>query len=151
MILDRIARPEQAIAMARAYAATNKLFPDMASFGLPVALPKASLARNALPLQAADFMAWECRKNVEDYDGWFESREDGKRGCQYDSFIGHERAKENNKGSPFHRRSMAQFMRRTKTLLWCRTSDMPALENSARSGVWSPAAQRRQLSRERAS
>jgi hypothetical protein len=43
MILDRIAKPEQAIAMARAYAATNRLFPDMAEFVLPVALPKANL------------------------------------------------------------------------------------------------------------
>jgi hypothetical protein len=73
MILDRIAKPEQAIATARAYAATNSLFPDMADFVLPMALPKANLAKHVLPLQAADFIAWECRKNVEDYDGWFKS------------------------------------------------------------------------------
>jgi hypothetical protein len=85
MILDRIAKPEQAIATAKAYAATNDIFPDLADFVLPVALPKNNLARNVFPLQAADFVAWECRKNVEDYDGCFERREDGKRGRQYDA------------------------------------------------------------------
>ena len=83
MVLDRIGKGQQAIDIAKGYADTNDLFPDMAELVLPVVLPKTQLAKTVLPLQAADFIAWECRKNVEEYHGWFESRDDGRCGPQY--------------------------------------------------------------------
>ena len=148
MFLDRIGKGQQAVDMAKGYAATNDLFPHMSNVVLPIVLPKAHLAKTVLPLQAADFIAWECRKNVEEYHGWFESRNDGRWGDQYTRL---DWAKENHKRVPFHRKSMEQFMLRTDTLLWCWTYDMLAMENEFRNGVWSSAAQSRRASAQRSS
>jgi hypothetical protein len=142
MIIDRSTNISQAIDVAKQYAATDISFPEMGNFIFPIPLPKHELARQIYAMQAADFISWECRKNMEEFREWFEAREQKEVSrIQW--------ADENGELWPFPRRSMAYFMLNSATVLEGWTYDRLLLENDARKGVWSQSAYRRQLSASR--
>ncbi len=76
-VIDRIDKPEKQIATAVEYAETDpyKIVSDNVTM-LPL---KGNLSfKNVLPIQAADFLAWEIRKNHLQLSEWWNTEDRGK-------------------------------------------------------------------------
>jgi hypothetical protein len=74
LLVDRMDRGEQLVEMARKYGLTDSYYIALKNFPSFRVLPKggAQGSRNTPGLQAADFLAWETRKNYELKRTWFE-------------------------------------------------------------------------------
>ncbi len=74
VVLDRMSGAHQAIDLAEKYGKTDRYYPFMSNFPTftPLARNGATGSRNTPALQAADFLAWEVRKNWELKKTWFE-------------------------------------------------------------------------------
>jgi hypothetical protein len=74
LIIDKIEKPHNKIDKAEAYSRTDTFYADPASTidTLPLKDPDSFI--NILPIQAADFLAWELRKSTENIDEWFKTR-----------------------------------------------------------------------------
>jgi hypothetical protein len=137
MFLDRVNGASQRAALAENYAATNPVHPETAKLVFLNILPKnVSMARKIYALQAADFVAAECRRDMEGKDNWFESREDGLSGKDYDRFNHPHWPDEEGRLWAFPRRSMSAFMQEAKVTLGGFTYDLLLQENEFRKGVW---------------
>ncbi|MBS0366584.1 MAG: DUF3800 domain-containing protein [Proteobacteria bacterium] len=73
-VLDRMNGAHAALARAEQYGRTDNFYPFMRNFPTFIPLSKNGNtgARNTPALQAADFLAWELRKNFENKRGWFD-------------------------------------------------------------------------------
>lgn len=74
MFLDRAAQRKmhKIVGLAEAYVATDPIWKDKCDKVAPFVLSKAQNFQNIRPLQAADYVAWESRKDVTTKDGWFD-------------------------------------------------------------------------------
>jgi hypothetical protein len=74
IILDRVPKGPTKIALAKQYIGSDKYYPDARKIvdGWKITpLDKKLTFRNVLPIQAADFLAWETRKSITRRDEWF--------------------------------------------------------------------------------
>ena len=78
MILDHFKHADSKIAKAKSYARTDGFYPGCGKYVdeylVAGPLPKSDTFRNIIPIQAADFAAWEARKSSERKNGWFEQK-----------------------------------------------------------------------------
>jgi Protein of unknown function (DUF3800) len=74
LLFDRMIESNSILALAESYGKSDKYYPFMQNFPDFTALPKnhPTGARQVPGLQAADFLAWESRKNYELKRSWFE-------------------------------------------------------------------------------
>jgi len=74
LLVDRMDRGEVLVETARKYGLTDNYYTALKNFPSFRVLPKsgAENPRNTPGLQAADFLAWEARKNYELKKAWFE-------------------------------------------------------------------------------
>jgi hypothetical protein len=72
IILDKFDKPYNAIKKAKAYAAGH-WSDDVSRNTEFLALKQTKSYKNILPMQAADFIAYEIKKNVESRRDWFDS------------------------------------------------------------------------------
>jgi hypothetical protein len=72
MILDKFDKPWNVIEKAKAYAAGH-WSDDVSQNTEFTALKETESYKNILPMQAADFIAYEIKKNVESRRDWFDS------------------------------------------------------------------------------
>jgi hypothetical protein len=75
IVFDRMDGGSATIDLAKSYAASDSYYPDSRNFPVCRVLPKEGPdgSSNTPGLQAADFLAWEVRKNYELKRGWLES------------------------------------------------------------------------------
>jgi hypothetical protein len=74
IILDRVPKGPTKIALAKQYIGSDKYYPNARKIvaGWEITpLDKKLTFRNVLPIQAADFLAWETRKSITRRDEWF--------------------------------------------------------------------------------
>jgi hypothetical protein len=74
IILDRVPKGPSKIARAKQYIASDQYYPtarEIVDRWKITPLGKQSTFRNVLPIQAADFLAWETRKSITRRDEWF--------------------------------------------------------------------------------
>jgi hypothetical protein len=80
-VIDRIDKPEKQIATAVEYAQSDPH--KDASKNISMLPLKGSMSfKNVLPMQAADLLAWEVRKNHMRLSGWWETEERGESPAQ---------------------------------------------------------------------
>jgi hypothetical protein len=73
LVFDHVEQVESKLAKARAYADSDKTYePGICDATAITGLPKACTWREIPALQAADFFAWEFRKNHENVSEWFD-------------------------------------------------------------------------------
>jgi hypothetical protein len=74
LLVDRMDRGELLVETAKKYGLTDSYYTALKNFPAFRVLPKggAQSSRNTPGLQAADFLAWEARKNYELKRNWFE-------------------------------------------------------------------------------
>jgi len=104
-IVDRLDKPEAIIATAVEYAASYIAYdPGEKISWTP--LKGSDSFRNVLPIQAADFVAWEARKEHERKNGWWK---DVKRGKAHTDWLLSEMIWLGNQGLPYpnHRMSFS--------------------------------------------
>lgn len=75
LVFDRMDGGSAIVEMARSYGASDSYYPDSRNFPVCSVLPKdgSEGSRNTPGLQAADYLAWEARKNYELKRNWLES------------------------------------------------------------------------------
>ena len=87
MIIDKLEKPSIVINKAREYAKTDLLFSDDCKhIDLHPLHPYLSY-KDVIPIQAADFLAWEARKDIDTKTNWwakYKDIEDIKKLCGYD-------------------------------------------------------------------
>ncbi len=123
VIIDRTNKFGPKIEKARSYAETDRFFPDCGSHVVLIPLPKGTTYKEVIPIQAADFLAWEARKDITTKNGIFlETSEDDDFTKWYLNFIKIERQKRCQRRQPriYHRRSLDNLVRRTNPtgLIW---------------------------------
>jgi hypothetical protein len=77
IIMDRVPRGQAKIDLARQHVKSDRYYPSANGIvnGWNITpLSKQLTFRNVLPLQAADFIAWEARKSATRRDEWFTTR-----------------------------------------------------------------------------
>ncbi len=76
LVFDHVEKVDSRLAKARTYAAADKVYePGICDATTVTSLPKTITWRDVPALQAADFFAWEYRKNHENVSEWFEFME----------------------------------------------------------------------------
>ena len=86
LVIDRFDKSPMRIALGFEYAQTDSSGLDISLFN-SIALGGSDSWRNILPLQAADFVAYELRKNVDERKGFRFNRNDGTGTAQYNIWI----------------------------------------------------------------
>ncbi len=71
IIIDRINKPGRMIDRAREYAETDVWFTKPTDYIQVSVLAKGFTSREVVPIQAADFLAWEIRKFIDSKDEWY--------------------------------------------------------------------------------
>ena len=71
IIIDRINKPGRMIDKANEYAETDVFLTGCTNYVQLSVLPKGFTFREIVPIQAADFLAWEIRKHIDSKDEWF--------------------------------------------------------------------------------
>jgi len=74
LLIDKIDKPHNKIEKAEAYSRTDSFYDDPASTIDTRPLKDSDSFKNILPIQAADFLAWELRKSCENIDEWYRTR-----------------------------------------------------------------------------
>jgi Protein of unknown function (DUF3800) len=74
LFIDKIEKPHNKIYKAEEYSRTDSYYDDPASTIDTVPLKEPDSFKNILPMQAADFLAWEARKSTENIDEWYRTR-----------------------------------------------------------------------------
>jgi len=121
--------------LARHYACTDPHIDDIAKYIHPYPMPEGKM-RCMPALQAADFVAWEARKYVEQHRDFWDERPDGE--TTHDLRKARtERAVKEGTESPFLRGSWRVFMQGSPALLVTWTYNVLCLCDDARGGVWS--------------
>jgi hypothetical protein len=136
VILDRISKPHLKLDLAKRYLETDNTGNKSASgFIMPTPLEKEYTFRNILPIQAADYLAWECRKDVLLKSEWFEET---KPNIQDKDWASSAQIWVNSKGHsfPHNRGSMAHLLSSTKAsgYIWDYAALQVATEH--RKGPW---------------
>jgi hypothetical protein len=72
--IDRIEKPHSKIHKAQEYSRTDSYYKDPASTVDIAPLKGNESFVNIIPMQAADFLAWEARKSAENIDEWYRIR-----------------------------------------------------------------------------
>jgi hypothetical protein len=73
LVFDHVEQVDAKLEKARTYANSDKKYePGICSAVITAALPKALTWRDVPALQAADFFAWEFRKNHQNVGEWFD-------------------------------------------------------------------------------
>lgn len=134
--LDKREGSGKAADTARHYAKTDPNMPDVWQKVLVAPLPKGGLAKKIPALQAADFIAWEIRKDVEAYRDFWDSRPDGESnqalGAAHTEWV---IAQERD--NPWFRGIMRVFVHETPVLIWRWTYNViRLLDGPPRSGIW---------------
>lgn len=123
------------IDIARAYVDTDPQWKGCDDRMTVAPLAKCITAKELLPMQASDFIAWESRKDITDLDAWFEAYS-GDKGTD-DSFKSmNQWTRTNSRQFPYNRESLAMLTKAAplNAHVWdyaalCRIDD-------ARNGVW---------------
>lgn len=71
MVFDRVEKVESKLATAREYADSDTFHTGVCDHLVAIPLPPKLTFRDIKPIQAADFAAWELRKNHLTHDEWF--------------------------------------------------------------------------------
>jgi hypothetical protein len=102
------------------------------------ALGKGETFRKVLPIQAADFLAWELRRDMGDKDEWYGNFEADAKSKDYKNALAHmgRWAKANGKRLPFHRQSLGTLARSTFPRLLTWTYDSFCSVHERRHGIW---------------
>lgn len=74
LTLDKTNRVNDKIRIARNYAQTDLIYPNCDKQIMILPLNSCLTFREVLPLQAADLLAWECRKDAVVKDEWIQER-----------------------------------------------------------------------------
>jgi hypothetical protein len=70
IIIDRIDKPHKRVGLAKEYSNTDT-YANLKGDLLPILpIEKTDSFKTVLPIQAADFLAWELRKTSEDRKRW---------------------------------------------------------------------------------
>jgi hypothetical protein len=71
IIIDRVNKYGSMIDKANEYAKTDVWFKGDIDYIQPIPLAKGLTFREIVPIQAADFLAWEIRKLIDSRDEWY--------------------------------------------------------------------------------
>ncbi len=87
IVIDKLNNAERIIAKAKEYAKTDICFTGSCEYVQPIPLEKHLNSKKITPIQAADFLAWEARKDITTKTIWwatYKNVEDIKKLCNYD-------------------------------------------------------------------
>ena len=87
MVIDKLEKPSLVIDKAKEYAKTDLLFSDDCKHIDVHPLHSDLTFKDVIPIQAADFLAWEARDDIDTKSGWwakYKDVEDIKKLCEYD-------------------------------------------------------------------
>lgn len=134
LIVDRLEEPEKTIALAVDYAASH-VHDDVSELMSWFPLKGVEYSKNIPPIQAADFVAWEARKEHELKNDWWTTK---NRGLPIGEWIPSMTAwlQERGKSWPGHRRSFAGLTKATKIHASVFDYDALCKLHEARHGVW---------------
>jgi hypothetical protein len=113
LIVDKTNNAERRVAVARNYAKTDIYFPDCDKNILVLPLNCNLTFREVLPLQAADLLAWECRKDATTKHNWIEEKnktEDDLVRYRY-----HRSYDKHDKKLPYSRQSLINLLKTVPT------------------------------------
>lgn len=112
LVVDRLDKPERIIATAAEYASSLIVYdPSRKMRWIPLKGDEGF--KSVIPIQAADFVAWEGRKEHERKNGWWQNF---KRGLEVDDWFLNQAIWLGNQGKPFpnHRFSFHSLSNATK-------------------------------------
>jgi hypothetical protein len=133
LFFDRVEKVQSKLCQAGEYADTDQHYAGDFDQIQMIPVNKCYTAKDVLPLQAADFLAWEWRKSHIDRSGWWDQddKPDGwdEKWADFEAWM----AKEN----PRTRKSLLALLERTNFtgLIWDYEKLCEA--HKARGGVWS--------------
>jgi hypothetical protein len=135
LVVDRLDKPELTIAIAVEYASSH-WSQDVSEVMSWLPLKGDNSFRNVLPIQAADFAAWEARKDHERKNEWWKNN---KRGLDSDEWVSNETAWLQSQGKtwPDHRKSFSAILRAAKINAGVLDYDALCKIHEARRSVWS--------------
>lgn len=133
--LDRVTKPHLRVAKAIRYAQTDPEYAACAVSVAPNPLPPALSFKNVPAIQAADFLAWESRKDILFKDDWFASR---KSGDDFDVWMRdqYQWAKERGANFPHNRRSFDVLVRSSVRSGYVWSTREIGLIHNFRRGIW---------------
>lgn len=133
--IDRITNPTMRVAQAELYAKTDPLHSKAWEFLTVAPLGKGKTFRDKPPLQVADFLAWEARKDIDTKHVWF-SREHPTE--DYKAYRRELRdwSASQNIPYPYGRKSLAALVMKTGVYGHAWHKETLSYLDKARNGVW---------------
>jgi hypothetical protein len=135
LIVDRMDKAEQYIAKSIEYSDSRRNHMHISQHCSWLPLKGCDTFRNVKPIQAADFVAWEARKEHERKNEWWKNH---KRGLSFEESLEHQKSwlSEQRKIWPDHRKSFSGLV---TTKIHAGVIDYDALcgLHEARRGAWS--------------